>query len=213
MLTLLQIVALVFFAFLVLAIFAVKKFGLLGLLFVAVFFVFCLSLLQRVIGKVLKRLFLSPFLAKGAVLHDAEVRVRSITPAAAPPREVYGDATDLEPGAAIEAGPRDWYALDVTITPQESNGDFTLWKPGELVLVSPTAKANDPDDEGSTLGAVHAVEVWHEGRWQPDDPGKYEGPQRLKLLAWVQPGAHRLRFRYYFEIFGDLEIPVERRGA
>jgi len=207
---LLQIFALIVLTFLILAVLAVRHFGLLGLLFVAVLLIFCLSLLQRLAGKILKRFFLSPFIAKGTVLHNAAVRVRSITAAPAPMRSTREKTTDFD---TKDEEPRDWYLLDVTITPQESGGEVTHWEPGELVLVALDAKPDDINETGSTLGRVHAVEVWQNGGWQADNGGKYEGPQRLKLLVAVQPDAQRMRFRYYLEIFGELDFATELGGV
>jgi hypothetical protein len=37
---------------------------------------------------------------------------------------------------------------------------------------------------------------------------KFSGPQRLKLLIGVKPGTSCLKFRYYFEEFGSVNVPA-----
>lgn len=148
----------------------------------------------------LPRLLKMPFRAKGAVLRGAGVRVhsieRTVAPAAASPDEDEGDR-----------GPREHYRLDVTITPRPATGSFRLWEPGELCLVGPAAKANDPDADDSA-GEVRAIEVEQDGHFLADEGMKYGGPQRLRLVVAVPPGQRRLRFRYYFEIIGDVALPA-----
>ena len=151
----------------------------------------------------LPRLLKAPFRAKGAVLRGATVRVHSVerSAAAGPP----GD----EAGAA-DGAPREHYRIEVTITPPPAEGPFTLWGPGELVLVGPGAKAEEP--EGDDDGEVRALEIEQDGRFLPDEGMKYGGPQRLRFVAVVPPGQERLRFRYYFEIFGDVALPTTTGG-
>jgi hypothetical protein len=152
----------------------------------------------------LPRLLKVPFRAKGAVLRGATVRVHSVerSAAAGPPG---GD----EAGAA-DRGPREHYRIEVTIMPPPAEGPFTLWGPGELVLVGPGAKAEEP--EGDDDGEVRALEIEQDGRFLPDEGMKYGGPQRLRFVAVVPPGLERLRFRYYFEIFGDVALPTTTGG-
>lgn len=164
---------------------------------------------KRLAGKMLLNLFTTPFRAKGAVLKNADVRVLSVTPAPTPRHEQIVDApTGLEDAEVGAGGSHDWYYLDVTITPQPSPGPFTVWEPSEMALVGPNANPTPLEDDGSELGTIHSVQIWQDGDWQRDSIGKYEGPQRLKLHIGVRSGERRLRFRYYFEIFGHIELPA-----
>ena len=150
----------------------------------------------------LPRLLKAPFRAKGAVLRGAAVRVHSVERTEAP---AAGSPGEDEAGAAARE-PREHYRIEVTITPRAAEGPFTLWAPGELVLVGPDAKADEP--EADDAGEVGALEIEQDGHFLADEGMKYGGPQRLRFVAAAPPGQRRLRFRYYFEIFGDVALPT-----
>lgn len=140
-----------------------------------------------------------PFRAKGAVLRNAAVDVHTIERAEPPA---------LEPSAEVgsAAGRREHFRLEITITPPAASGRFTLWEPGELAIVGPDARAGEPPT-GEASFDVRALEIQEDDRFQADSGMKYGGPQRLRLLVAVPPGQRRLRFRYYFEVFGSVPLP------
>lgn len=150
--------------------------------------------------RALKALFMMPFRMKGAALAGASATVHAVEAAHAPPPEDE-DGAEEEPH-----GPREYYYVDVTIAPGPSKGGFTYWEPGELVLVRPGAKSI-PDDDADEVGILHGLQVWQDGAFVEDEGYKYEGMQRLKLHVGVEPGTREARFRYYFEIFGDVVFP------
>jgi len=149
-----------------------------------------------------------PFKWKGAVLRGATVQVHSITPAAPPSKMPEADgASDSE--SKQESSARDHFLLDVTVTPNAPPGKFTQWGPNEVQLVKPESRvrlhgASDEDDACE----VKRIEVEDEGQFKEDEGFAYAGPRRLKLLLAVQPGTSRLKFRYYFEEFGELQLPT-----
>ncbi len=146
----------------------------------------------------LPRLLRVPFRAKGAVLRGATVHVHLVERAEAPEADgVDGDG----------AGPREHYRIEVTITPRAPSGSFKLWEPRELVLVGPNARAGDPEADDSA-GEIGRIEVEDEGRFAADEGMKYGGPQRLRLLVSTPAGQRRVRFRYYFELLGDVTLPA-----
>lgn len=152
------------------------------------------------------RAFLVPFKLKGQVLQGAELRVHGIEPAAAPPQDSYED--DDEDDDEEPATPRAYYRLDVTITPTAPPGKMSHWEPAELLIVPFDSTDNEVDLEGAdATGYVEEVEIYDGSRFVEDDPGKYEGPQRLRLLAAVEPGLRQAKFRYYFESFGRFDLP------
>jgi hypothetical protein len=149
----------------------------------------------------LTRLLTIPFRAKGAVLRGADVRVRSIERAEAPAPEPSSDGE----ATADDGEGREHFLVDVTITPRTRSGPFVLWEPGELGMIRAGARAG-ADDEDDTCD-VRAVDVEQEGHFEPDSGMKYGGPQHLRLRLAVRPGPRVLRFRYYFEVFGDVHLP------
>ena len=148
-------------------------------------------------GRILEALLKIPFRAKGAVLRRATAEIHSLTRAAKP-----------EDGEEEEANRR-YFLLDVTIKPVARSGrGFQLWEPGELLLVSPDAKAEDTDADGD-LCEIKRIEIESEGGFVPDEGMKFGGPQRLRLTLAVAPEARQLQFRYYFELFGNVSLPAQ----
>lgn len=154
-----------------------------------------------VIGNLLGKLLLVPFRAKGAVLKGASILVHRVSSVAGPET-----AESTEPGARDLAH----YLLDVTITPEASDGPFGLWEPGELCLVRPESRlrldSDEADDEDDAC-EVTRIQFEDSGQWNDDDGMKYPGAQRLRLNLAVRPGTRELKFRYYFEEFGRIELP------
>lgn len=180
-------------------------------------------------------LFSMPFRAKGAVLRNATATVHSVKPAEAPPVE---EKPDDEEEDRAPLGPRNFYQIDVTVTPAPSQGPFHHWEVGELALVHPdfdqmndagpladycvVSRADlqvnenfapevdgDDDEDNEPNGDAQRVIVKPKvGEFVADRGYKVLGPQRLRLLVGVKPGAKQLRFAYYFEKFGGVELPV-----
>lgn len=148
-----------------------------------------------------KKALMAPFKLKGAVLRGATATVSSVEPAPAPPRDADDESAP---------GPRDHFYLDVTVVPQQTAGPFRSWDPNELVLVRPDAKPEPDDDE---VGSVEEVRFWDGAAWVEELPDDYAGDQRVRLLVSVAPGTRRAKFRYYFELFGDVTFPTAAAAA
>ena len=219
-------------ACMVLAVVAYTLWGAWGLLGIVAVVLGGLLLLKSLGGYLLQRALTAPFKAKGAVLRDAALEVHSVTPAEAPAQE-YDPEDDPDypaddPDGIVdpeetgmdeeepEAVPLTWYHLDVTITPREPTGPFTLWEPWELTLAGPDAQAGTSTDLGDLedyRGEIAEIQICDEGRWQVDEVGKYGGPQRLLIHAGVPTETRRVRLRYYFEVFGEIDLtPVGAAG-
>lgn len=155
-------------------------------------------------GRLIESLFKMPFKAKGAVLKGATAEIHSISATAKP---VPGNADgESDEDAVAEAGPHDFYLVETTITPAGSDGAFKLWEPCSLELVGPDAKPEDADGEDQPYQMLR-LEVMDEGVFKLDEGMKYGGPQRVKFIAGMPKGTKRLKFRYYFELFGELNFP------
>lgn len=190
----------------------------------AILFVLLLGwLLKMSAGHITKQLFMMPFKAKGAVLRDAQTRVHAVTPAAPPEsapdfQTARPDEMSNDEWAAIQAeedkmrrerAARRYYHVDVTITPRAPSGSgFTMWEPGELLLAPPDVKSAGLDDDQEEVGAIEDVEIWQDGAWHEKEDEKYHGPLRVKLLVGILPEITRARFRYYFEVFGEVEFAL-----
>ena len=157
-------------------------------------FVSLVAVGKFLIKRLVKSLMLMPFRAKGAVLKGASAQVDSISRA-----DASGDKSNQ-------------YVAEVTITPRATEGPFRLWEPGELRLVRPESVPRphsdepDPDEEDSAC-AITRVEIAEDGQWKDDEGMKYGGAQRLRLHLTAQHGVHKLKFRYYFEEFGNIKLP------
>ena len=158
----------------------------------------------------LKNLLVMPFKIKGAVLRGATAQVHSIIAVAPPPPgEGASDANASgETGVACT-----YYQLDVTITPQDATGKFTHWEPGDLTLVRPESGLGVDDETNDGSCTVHSLEVEEEGRFKPYEGMKYPGPRRLRMTLGVQEGVTALKFRYYFEAFGEIRLPAPMAKA
>ncbi len=153
----------------------------------------------------LKKLFLLPFKAKGAVLRGATATIHSIERATTRPMDVSPENDD-ETNADAEPEPRDYYWLDVTIMPKTATGKFKLWEAGELMLVAPDAKSPDQEDSDDDTCNVKKLEVEEEGQFKVEEGYKYDGAKRLRMLLAVKQGVKTLKFRYYFEDFGNVRL-------
>jgi len=172
-----------------------------------------------------KKFALSLFGIKARVLHGATMNVHSIKSVSKPPErepEPDDDDEELEDSEQEEAmpvaeakavvkatepeDPKDYVELDVTITPTP-NACNSVWEPTEFILTSSKIKSL-ADMAENEVGSVHSVEIWNGTAFGPDDPGKYPGEQRLKIIFEVKPGANAAWLCYYNETIGQLNLPV-----
>lgn len=159
-----------------------------------------LILMKWVGGYLLKKLFLMPFKAKGAVLKGAKVTVHSVTPIPPPP-------PDPEEDEEMKRFTH-YYLIDATIVPGESKGPFHMWNPEEIELIQ-FGKAVDADAEEDDRrdGDVTAVEVFAENAYHKFDGEKFTDSNRFRFRVRTQPKLRRASFSYYFTTFGDIQLP------
>ncbi|HEV3121718.1 MAG TPA: hypothetical protein VGY53_07440 [Isosphaeraceae bacterium] len=115
------------------------------------------------------------------------------------------DDADFE----TESIPREYYQVDVTITPGSHSGAFQHWEPSELLVVPYDAKiSRNFRDLDVTSMDLHDLEIFRDGAFMPDEEGKYFGPLRLRMVMGLPLDTpRRLKFRYYLEAFGELILP------
>ncbi|MCX5659289.1 MAG: hypothetical protein NTW19_06145 [Planctomycetota bacterium] len=141
-----------------------------------------------------------------------------------------GDDVDDEPARTTKKIDlnQHYYHIDATIKPKPADGKFQHWDLDDLTLVpfdlkiERSADAAESDDETCR---VEEVQVHSGGQFAEPEGSKFAGEQRIRLLVSVKavassgiapgkPAAKnagqlptRLKFRYYFESFGDIRLP------
>src|SRR5262249_27418145 len=112
-------------ALVVLGVLAYHFFGIWGFLAFAALLMVAVGSIKSILGFGLKKAFMVPFKAKGAVLKDARVTVNSIEPTTAVElvrgESENDDEDEDETRCAVEVQ-YDWYLLDVTISPKPPTG-------------------------------------------------------------------------------------------
>jgi hypothetical protein len=155
-------------------------------------------------GWLVQRAFMIPFAAKGKVLRGAKVEVHSVTPCEQPARAIMHDAE----GTELPTKDLSWHWIEATITPRPSAGPFHFWEAGELLLVPEKTRPGMPSGDAEEWG-INSLQIWDAGqqRWLEDEGFKYPGPQKLRIQVGVPTIVRRVRVRYYFEIFGEIQLP------
>lgn len=103
---------------------------------------------------------------------------------------------------------RRYVLVDFTLTPRPGASRMQFYDPSEILLVPHDARVDfdaDPTEGGADVAQLH----------QLDDAGaphevddKLTGPARLRAVFACPPDLRgRVKFRYYFEAFGDLTLP------
>jgi hypothetical protein len=167
--------------------------------------------LQWAVKYGLKQAFLLPFKVKGQVLKGATAQVHNVQPTNMP---IVKQNADSHPGEIADQRARyhqlKWYTVDVSIAPQQTEAavPFPAWEPRDLVLVVPGKKVKSLESFAEAeVSAIHDYEIYQTNRFQSDSEGKHLGSQRLKFVVGIEPGISTLQFRYYLELFGQVEFP------
>jgi hypothetical protein len=129
--------------------------------------------------------------------------------------EVQAAAEEADEGAAAQsAGPRNWFEVDITITPRPlTKNQFPVWDVEGLRLTKPGSSLKEEDDScyvASVQAVPEGVVLLTPGQTGPTDAdenfGKMTGPARLKMVIGVRPDVRQLVFRYFSEAFGSLVV-------
>lgn len=159
---------------------------------------------------------------KSQVLRGAKIEVHSIQSVFPPAHEIEAVANpDPDEGLSKEeiaedvAWVRDlnWLEIDATIIPDSNaKGAMEHWDLFDLVLVPANAKAvdlfamagNDAPSEDVYFSEVRLVE---NGQAIEVEEGKFLGPKRIRFIAGFPPELQEVKFRYYVEQFGLIQLP------
>lgn len=167
-------------------------------------------LARLTIGRILSRLLETPFRMKGAALRGAQTSVHGVRRCVAPPRRASEDDDDED----APAGPVDWFEIDVTITPAQTQGPFHHWEPGDLGLIPAGTRLKKADHmdaivsiDSCRLAEPPARDENQLGeRDDADELGKVMGPLRVILTVGAPQTMREAHFAYYFETFGDVRL-------
>jgi len=183
-------------------------------------------LAKIVISSLVKKFALGLFGMKAGALKGATMNVHSVRIVPKPPepatepdedeesaesRKELGNGNESEEEDKVDSEPdepetpKDYVEMDVTITPK-GEACNSIWEPSELMLTSEKIKSL-ADLEEKEVGTTHSVEIWNGTAFGSDDPGKYSGEQRLKIIFAVKPGTPQAWLHYYHEPIGQLKLP------
>ena len=179
--------------------------------------------ITRNLGKMLGKVMLKAFETKSRVLRDAQVAVNHVEATLKPgPAEDETDEADVDddddegddadtPAAQL---PRAYYRLDVTITPRAASGEgMRHWDVDDLRLVpfdapKPALDLNPASGDGFQDGFnLEKIQVLENGQFVDDQQGKHEGLKQLRATVGVPMHVRRLKFQYYTEQFGSIDLP------
>jgi hypothetical protein len=158
-----------------------------------------------VLVNLFKRFALGLFGMKARALKGATMSVHSIKSVLKPENEDAKSDCEEKSGAKPETA-KDYVEVDVTISPGKELR-LVPWEPSELLLTSDRIKSLS-DIEEKEVGTTHSVGIWDGTSFSPDDPGKYAGAQRLKIVFEVKPGTTDAWLYYYNQPIGQLKLPV-----
>lgn len=159
-------------------------------------------LIKYLIGKLLVRLFMLPFHAKGRALQGATAEIHDVEPAAAPPASADEDGEEARTKEAVVLK-HAW--VELTISPQPRAKGFVHWEPGELALAPSGRKIRTMDDHDHCFHVLD-VKVIEDGQELQDEGYKLVGPRRIRLLVGVPEQERDFQFVYYATAFGHLHI-------
>jgi len=101
--------------------------------------------------------------------------------------------------------------VDFTLTPAPGQNRMQHYEPSELLLVPIDAKISlteDPTSDGVSASA-HDLTLIDESGAHTKDFDKLTGPAHLRITFQCPEALQgRVKFRYYFEAFGELALPA-----
>ena len=163
---------------------------------------------------------LGMFEVKARVLRGATAEIHAVEAVPRPPAEVIDqdgsddDDDDEDEDEDAEEDERElaYYRIDFTLRPPaEQGGPMTHWDLSDLCVTDVAAKpiSLDPNSESDPGEGFHFehVQIYDDGKFQPDNQGKYAGEKRLNVIVGVPPELRELKFRYYTEDFGRIVLP------
>jgi hypothetical protein len=120
------------------------------------------------------------------------------------------DVEDSDDDSQADSKNDRFVLIDFTLTPIPGVSRMQHYEPSELLLIPINAKISlteDPTSDGLSASA-HDLTLIDPAGAQTKDFDKLTGPSHLRItFRCPQPLQGRVKFRYYFESFGDLALP------
>jgi hypothetical protein len=166
----------------------------------------------RLIAIAIERVAVGLFRTKSAVLKAARVRVHCVEPTSEP---TDGESDEIQTDGSAEQGPLDdqptlpmrYVLIDFTLTPAPGASRMTHWEPRELMLV-PFDLGNDIKEDDNRSASVARMTIVDEAGDSTEEFDKISGAARFKAVFACPPAlTGRVKFRYYFEGLGDVQLP------
>ena len=170
-----------------------------------------------------KRFAIGVFMTKSKVLRGATAVVHRVEPATAPEpadniatgeTEDQEERDDEDDQDEERGGPRRYVLVEFTVTPQPGQSRMQFYDPSEMMLVPYDLKLSadpdaDPTDDDARAASVDRLTLVNPDGTEVTEFDKITGPARLRIVFACPPTlTGRVKFRYYFETFGDLTRPV-----
>lgn len=182
------------------------------------FLVFVAKQVIRSTFRNLRKVAEGMFTKKSATLRGATVEVHAVRPAAMPQevrdelRQVI-DADDVqeESEATPDYASYQWCEVEATVFPPAGDSaTFAAWDVESLVLVpidAPKLEFLSTDDSDAPQFDLLNVRVVADGAASEPVGEGFAGPQRLRFTVGVPRGTRLLKFQYFLEQFGRVELP------
>jgi hypothetical protein len=156
-------------------------------------------------------------MAQGEPLTDALATVQSVKRADPPttpsPLDAFDDEQDdpddefddPEMDGAFAPDDFDYFWIEATVAPQDGQ---TMWDPSALALVPADFQSAAEFEFCAQTALLHTLEVWRNGRFEPQGAQNVKGAQRLRMLFAVPQGVREAKFTYHFTHFGKIAFPA-----
>ena len=184
---------------------------------VLVFFAIGFWALAQYIVHRLRREVAAAVMAQGEPLTDALATVQSVKPAEPPatdsPLDAFDDeyddpddeSDDPKTNGTFATDDFAYFWIEATIAPRDSQ---TVWDPSLLALVPADFQPEVEFEFCDKTALLHTLEVWRNGRFEPQGSQNVSGTQRLRMLFAIPQEVQEAKFTYHFSHFGRIAIPA-----
>jgi hypothetical protein len=147
---------------------------------------------------------------QGQPLTDALVSLHSVEPAERPTADSPLDDPDDEyydpdMDGMFATDDFDYFWIEATVAPQDAQAK---WDPSALALVPADFQPDEEFEFSGQTALLHTLEIWRNGRFEPQGAQSVTGRQRLRMLFAVPHDVRDAKFAYHFTHFGKVALPA-----